>query len=54
MDGMAMASDSESKQADADGESFAKPEAGGLDLSSDAPLAGACDLSGEGTCEACQ
>lgn len=25
-----------------------------LDLDSDAPLAPACDLSGDGTCEACQ
>lgn len=26
----------------------------GLDLTSDTPLAPACDLSGDGTCEACQ
>ena len=26
----------------------------GLDLSDDTPLAPACDLSGDGSCEACQ
>lgn len=26
----------------------------GLDLDDDTPLAPACDLSGDGTCEACQ
>lgn len=30
------------------------PKTEGLDLTSDAPLAPACDLSGEGTCESCQ
>jgi len=26
----------------------------GIDLESDTPMAPACDLSGEGSCEACQ
>ena len=32
----------------------AQAQSAALDLSSDAPLAPACDLSGDGTCEACQ
>lgn len=31
-----------------------QPASDGLDLDSDAPLAPACDLTGDGTCEACQ
>lgn len=32
----------------------AQKTVGGLDLNDDTPLAPACDLSGDGSCEACQ